>query len=470
MPLLNLSAPEADSATLKILSRLETVRAQWRGELDEADEYYRGEQPLSYMSDDLQKDLGTAVTQLVINWPQMVSDAYAERHVPTGFDYPSSSAPQVNAETLWEWWQAADMDGQSNMAIPDAIALSRAALIVGPARESGGTPAITAEAARDVAWIRDPATRVVLRAMKAWAEVDDDNRTIEWRNIYVPGRRLTLRQDRSGWVVDQNAPSSDVVPLVPLVNRPRLSMLDGRSEYRPIIPLANAANKMATDMMVSGEYHAMPRRWVFGLKASDFRDGNGNVKNVWSVIKGRLWATEKNPKDVSVGQFNESSLTNFHDTIKLLARLTAQLSGMPSDYMSFESVNPPSADALRASERRMVKRCEDQQIAFSEAFESAMRHAIFFATGKYDPRARMLATQWRDPGTPTKAQVTDATVKAVTTKGADGRPLVPTEQGRIDLGYTPQQRESMRAMEQEAAELDPETRASLAILNGSGAG
>ena len=188
---------------------------------------------------------------------------------------------------------------------------------------------------------------------------------------------------------------------------------------------------------------------------------------MWSVIKGRLWATEKNPKDVSVGQFPESSLTNFHDTIKLLARLTAQLTGLPSDYMSFESVNPPSADALRASERRMVKKCEDQQVSFGGSYETAMRHAIRFATGKYDPSALMLETDWRDPGTPTTAQVTDAAVKKVTTTGADGRPLVPTEQGRIDLGYTPQQRDDMARMEAAALNLDPDQVAIMALLNGA---
>ena len=36
------------------------------------------------------------------------------------------------------------------------------------------------------------------------------------------------------------------------------------AEIEAIIGLADAANKMATDMMVSGEYHAMPRRWAFG--------------------------------------------------------------------------------------------------------------------------------------------------------------------------------------------------------------
>lgn len=452
------------SAILKAVGDLDAIRSSWRTSpygLNECEKYYAGEQPLAYMSKELERDLGGQVTQLVINWPLMVADAFAERHVLTGFNYPSAGQASVSADTLWLWWQTNNMDEQANMAQLDAIALSKAALLVGPG--DGDIPLITAESAMDVAWIRDPRTGMVVRGSKAWIDLEG----VEWRTLYLPGRRLVLRRGGQGWVIDRDDASSEHVPLVPLVNRPRLKARDGQSEFRPIIPLANAANKMATDMMVSGEFHAMPRRWVFGLKASDFKNPDGSVKNVWSVIKGRLWATEKNPKDVQVGQFQESSLSNFHETIKLLAQVASQLAALPYDYMTFESVNPPSADSLRAAERRMVKKCEDQQISFGGAYETAMRHAIRFATGSYDDSALMLESNWRDPGTPTTAQVTDAVVKKVTTKGADNRPLVPTEQGRIDLGYTPQQRADMARWEAEASAADPELNLARALADGT---
>jgi hypothetical protein len=57
------------------------------------------------------------------------------------------------------------------------------------------------------------------------------------------------------------------------VNNPRILRPDGRSEFSDIIEIADALNKMATDMMISGEYHAMPRRWATALSAEDFVDG-----------------------------------------------------------------------------------------------------------------------------------------------------------------------------------------------------
>lgn len=457
---------EADSKTLRLLAKLDAVRTGWEPEMRTWDQYYEGEQPLSYMAAELAEDIGEEVTKLVINWPQMVADTYAERLVPEGMRYPGDSKDAlVDGVTLWEWWQANDMDDQAMLLQSDVIALARGALIIGPPDSPDDAPTITAESGFDTGWLRDPRNRRIEAGQKAWVQVNDKDVEESWRNIYVPGQRITLRSDQGRWLVDKvdnNYPP--IVPLVPVVNRPRLKRLEGRSEYVPIIPIADAANKMATDMMISGEYHAMPRRWVFGLKASDFKDPKtGKKLSPWSVIKGRIWANE-NP-NVKVGQFNEADLRNFHETIKLLARVGAQLSGMPSSYMAFESVNPPSADSMRAEENRLVKRSENKQISFGSSYEAAMRHAIWFATGRMDPLAERMETEWRDAGTPTTAQVTDSVVKKVTTKGADGLPLVPTEQGRIDLGYTPEQRAEMTRMVSEAVD-DPVVAAYRALSEG----
>ena len=439
--------PPRDEALEKIVRSLDEVRAGWLLELVKNDKYLCGEQELRFLSEEMRKQFGHDVTELVLNFPELIVDAHNDRLDVVGFRFPGESSGN---QELWDIWQANDMDEKSVMAHEDALGLSRAAVIVGADQDDPKMPIITVESAFDVSWKRAPRTGAVIAGYKRWVEDDKS----EWMSLYEPDQSRVLTRESGVWrVVSADRHMMGRVPIVPLVNRPRTKRREGRSEFASVLGLSDAANKTATDMMQSVEYHAMPRRWAFGLKRSDFVDANGNSKGAWSFIKGRLWANE-NP-NVKVGQFPESDLSNFHNTIKLLARLVAQLTGMPIDYLSFDSVNPPSADALRSAESRLVKRVERRQVSFGGSWEEVMRLALYVKDGGFSPDAMSLEAVWADPATPTIAQRYDAIVKAVTTRGADGRPLVPTEQGRIDLGYSPAQRLEMLRMEQEAVANDP---------------
>jgi hypothetical protein len=455
---------ELDPDLVKLMSDLDWVRSAWSKGLRTLDAYMAGEQDLGFLAEAVREHFGDDMCALILNFPELVVEAHNDRLDVEGFRFPGES---TGDETLWRIWQANNMDEQSVMGHTDALGLSRAAVIVGPnGDDPTGEPIITVESPFDVSWIRHPATGQAIKGQKCWVE---DDRS-EWRSLYDLEQTRVVTRDKGSWrVVQTIRHGMGRLPLVPLVNRPRIkrangwSLRDGRSEFESIIGLTDAANKIATDMMTSAEYHAMPRRWAFGLKAADFKDANGNQKSAWSFIKGRLWANE-NP-DIKVGQFPESDLANFHNTIKLLVRLVGMLTAMPIDYSSFESVNPPSADALRSAESRLVKRVERRQTSFGGSWEEVMRLALQTKLGSLPAQAMALETVWRNPATPTIAQKYDAIVKGVTTRGADGRPLVPTEQGRIDLGYTPAQRADMLRMEQEAGENDAELAAARALTD-----
>jgi hypothetical protein len=211
---------------------------------------------------------------------------------------------------------------------------------------------------------------------------------------------------------------------------------------RAIIPVSDAACKIASDMMVSAEYHAMPRRWATGMSRDDFADENGQPLGAMSSLAGRLWVNES--ENVKYGQFPEAQLSNFHETLNQLARLVAALTGLPPSFLGLATDQPPSADAIRASEARLVKRAERRQRAFGEAWERVMRLTMLVRDGELDPRARSLETVWRDPATPTFAQMADATVKL----HAAG--LLPTEAAQERLGFSAVQIRRMRQMQDDA--------------------
>lgn len=403
------------------------------------DAYYEGEQPLAFMVPALQREFGDRITQLVLNWPRLGADAYENRLDIEGFRFKGDDSAD---EKLAEVWQANDCDEQSQKAHLDSLVMSRAYVIVGAGDSDDDPPVVTVESPLQVAALRDPRTRKVSQAIKRWAEFDGS----EWATLYLPDSTTTLVKDHNDWrVVNIDRHGLGHVPVVPLVNRPRILRPDGISEFHDVLPVADAANKIATDMMVSAEFHAMPRRWAFGLKQEDFVDDDGNPLSTWATIAGRLWSTEQGPDDVAVGQFPEADLSNFHNTVKLLAQVASQILALPPHYMGFTGDNPASADAIRSSETQLVKRVERKHTFLGGAWEDVQRLVLRIMDGDWDDKAKSLETLWRDPSTPTVAQKADAEVKLFQAG------IVPKDQARENLGYTAEQRRRMKDMDKEEA-------------------
>ncbi len=81
------------------------------------------------------------------------------------------------------------------------------------------------------------------------------------------------------------------------------------------------------------------------------------------------------------------------------------------EYFGLNTVNAPTAEGQRAGETRLIKKAERRQVSFGHSWEAVNRLVIRFRDGKWNEDARRMETLWRDAGTPTQAQVTDAVVK-----------------------------------------------------------
>ena len=438
-------ADSVDTALMSLLSSLDGCqrRIAWY------DAYMEGEQPIRFVAPALQAEFGERITALVLGFPRMIVDAAVPRLRIDGFRYAGDSSGD---KALWDVWQANDMDEQSNQAHAESLGLSRSYVIVGSGDSADDPPVVTVESPFQVYAQRDPRTRRVSRAVKRW--VEGSGPSLEQHAVlYLPDSTRHMVQGRDGWRLTGAVDQHDMgrVPVVPLVNRPRILRPDGISEFHDILPLADAVNKLATDMMVSAEYHAMPRRWAAGVKESDFQDEQGNPLNAWSRDAGTLWATSN--EKASFGQFNEAELTNFHATIKTLAQFIISSAKLPQHYSPYSAgdANPTSADALRVAETQYVMWLEgDKQVNLGGAWEDVNRLVLRVMTGRWDEKAWSLETIWRNAAAVTSAQQADAALK-LATPIQGGKAIVPLEQTRIDLGYTPEQRRRMAEMDREAA-------------------
>lgn len=431
------------------------------------DDYWEGEQPMKFIAPEVAAELGDRVTEVVLNWPTFAVEAFDNRLDIEGFRYGGSDSSD---DDLWGVWQANDGDLLAQQAHQEHLALSRAYAIVGPGDEPD-VPLITAESAFNAIHVNDPRTHDVSSGIKQWTDLDG----VRWVSLYTTGGRWTWRADRRDWVLDEfETHDWGLCQLTPLVHRPRIlgqarpgrpDRSLGRSVFHDVIPYADAANKMATDMMVSAEYHAMPRRWATGLQKSDFVGEDGQPLDAWQMIAGAVWASEGTA--AKFGQFPEADLAVFHNSIKLLAQLAAQQLGLPPHYLSFVGDNPASADAIRSSEAQLVKRVERIQQHLSTRWERVQR-LVLLTSGRPDsPEARRIETLWRDPSTPTVAQKADAIVKLVAVKDGTGRSLLPIQQAREDLGYTAEQQARMADWDRQDA-VDPQVEAATRALQTAG--
>lgn len=390
--------------------------------------YFEGEQPLKYMAAALEAEFGERLTSLVINWPFLAVEAYENRLDVEGFRLHKEGKAD---EDLGRIWQVNDLDEESSQGHLEALINGRSFAIVGENEDDPKSPIITVEHPSQVVGYRDPRTRRILWALKRWTDDEDPTYPVENAALYGLNATYYYEMDNGTWTeTDVDDHNRNMNSVVQLTNRPRMMGPLGSSEFKNIIPIANAANKMATDMMVSAEFHAMPRRWVVGMDENDWKDQDGNPISNWSKVAGRVWAADRLPTEVQMGQFQEADLANFHNSIKLLSQLVTQMLGLPPHYTGFTGDNPASADAIRSSEAQLVKRCERKQKVFGGAWEQVMRIARRIATGEDDPRMRQLETIWRDASTPTVAQKADAAVKLYTAK------IVPWRQTVEDMGYT----------------------------------
>ncbi len=429
------------------LARLDARRKDRLKDIERYWSYYDNQQPLMYVAKILEEQ-GDRFPPLRVNWPALVVDSLEERLDIEGFLLGDGDEPDDDLTAIW---QGNDLDEFSGEGHISALVAQNSFIWIGPGIEDD-LPKVTVEYPDQVAVETDPATGRVIAAIKVWA-VDENASSEEMASVQLPGGRIVTfekgkKVDEAGqsWAkaLEQHQ-TSPLVPVVPMLNRPRRGR--GRSELDNIIPLADAVNQTATNMLAAIEHHALPRRWAVNLAEQDFQDDQGKPLPAWKIATGAVWAIPRADDDTGVlgeqaqprvGQFTGADLNNFHGSIRQLATLAASLYGLPPHYLGYASDNPASADAIRSAEARLVKRAERRQRTFGGAWERAMRIALA-VMGRDPAEANRLETVWRNAATPTKAAAFDAAVKGVQSG------LIDVEQAREDVGYSAGQRARMRA-------------------------
>jgi hypothetical protein len=437
--------------------RLERKMMAQRSDMTTNERFFTGTQPLGFMDPELLRMLEGRLAPLNVNLCRLVVEAVTQRLEITGFR--SRPGEVVDAE-LMALWQANNGDELSQLVHVDALVYGRSFVLVWA--DADGRPTITAESPLQVVVERDPITRRVIAALKRWQEVDGTARALLMTEAelieYAGPTSQPLDPNVSSATAYNYAPNSmtivrrepnllGVVPVVPVVNRPRLMTPDGTSDLEDIRGLVQAIAKLGSDLMVAAEFSAAPRRWVTGLlptaaqlplTVEQREDLDRQVREKWEKARSSKFVAATF-EETRFGSFEQAELTNFETAVKLLTGQVAALGCLPPYWVDNSAVNPTSADAIRAGEARLSQRIRERQRWFSGSWEDVMRLAVLVRDGAPDARLDDLQVVWRDPEPSTLAQTADAQAKLI------GAGITYRRAALESLGLTPLEIDRMTA-------------------------
>ncbi|MFZ3592330.1 phage portal protein [Streptomyces sp. BH104] len=410
LPLLTLSDDEL--ALINVL-RADMLRDRW--ELQLRDAYFNGEQ--------LVRDLGISIPpqlkglHTVIGWPRVGVESLEERLDLEAFRWADGS----DSSELREIADSNDLFDESSLAHLDSLVYGREYLAIGSG-DCGDDcpPLISVESPLDMTLMWDARLRMGTAALRecqadSFVESGPEERMLV---LYLPDQTvMCVPSESGGWeVVDRDMHNLGVVPVVRMANRQRTADRVGKSEITPeVMSITDAACRRLMGMEVAAEFFGAPQRYILGASESAFQDADGTAKSAWETYIGRVLALERDEDGQvpTVGQFAAHDPTGMTKIIDLYARIMSSQFGLPPHMLGYTTDNPASADAIRSTEAKLVKRSERRIRRYGAAWQQAMRLALWVRDGEPPEKSRRIETVWRNPATPTVAAQADATVKLV---------------------------------------------------------
>lgn len=392
------------------------------------------------------RDLGISIppslltVNTVVGWPTTTVDVLDERLNLQGF----GQATEADDAGLAPILSANHLLAEAPQGHLDALIFGTAFMAVGTGYDGEPDPLVTYESPLNTTGIYNRRSRRLSSALTQ--DYDPITRQATRISLYLPNQTITASLASNRWKVDNRDEHGVGRPLVVrLVNRPRTSNPYGRSEIsRAVRSYTDNAVRTLLGMEVAREFYSAPQRYLLGAPESAFQGPDGKPKAAWESYLGRYLALDPGENDdgtqrkVEVGQFDAASPAPYGDQIRLLSELLAAESGFPSSYLGFATDNPPSADAIRALEARLVKRAERRTVSFGAGEVEAIELACRIRDGVW-PKPGIHA-QYADPATPTQASTADAITKQI----AAGI-ISPTSDVTLQrLGYSPDERLRLR--------------------------
>ena len=433
---------EARDMSQKLYERSSTIKTY--------NDYYENNPPMPWLSSRASKNYSELLRESRTNWAGLVIDVVNDRLMVEGF----RSGDEDLDDRLWnELWQPNNLDMYSTMMSLDALIFGVSYSLSWPDDSLPGGVSVTGESPMEMIHEFESGSRKkVIKALKSWY----DEQAEVWRGLLfleegvfrlfakgnggtdgggMPPQSWELVNDGEPNPIPN--PSADgTVPVVPFLNRPRLSGL-GMSEIGDALTILDRINTLNAQMLLVGELAAFRIRWATGLEIPVDAE-TGNPVEPFNVAMDKLWVSED--PDTKFGQFEATSLSGYMEAIDQAVQQMASMTRTPP-FLLMGKLTNLSAEALKATESGLVAKVQNRMRVYGEAWEDTMRVALGMQPGSPDlGELDRIETVWRDPENVSEAQRVDALLK-MSTLG------VPNEVLWEKWGATPQEVTAWKEMQ-----------------------
>lgn len=392
-----------------------------RSRLTPLREHWIGAPPTAYLSPDAQKKLQDRMRSLSVNWPRHIVSAYVDRMTLAGFTLDGAAADDV-----WGTFRAAGLEAGAELVHTDRLLYGASFLTIIP--DAAGVAAVP-DSPRTMTADVDPLTGQCRRAVRYWthrgkghALVLEADHVTRWETD-TPETGAAGQWRRRGETVPGPYALEGLHPTVPFIRRTSGDDYTGTSLVADVLDLTDAGNKLMGDAMVTSEDYARPRRWATGLEIEE--DADGNLVDPFERGRG----LQSEDPGTKFGQFAPASLEAYSNMIGTVRELIGALSGLPPHYLGLAGDQPPTAEAVRATESQLTSRVYSELRSLSGPWADVAARLDLAASERAEPRR--FVTAWESPEIRTPGMAADAAQKLHSIG-------VPLEHLLSDpLGFTP---------------------------------
>lgn len=373
--------------------------------------FYLGRQIIQNLRIAVPKELESYLSA-VVGWPAVAVDPLVERLGIDGFRVPNGDDTD---EHLSELVMVNGLDAEFPIAFTDALSMGTAYLSVGSPDEKDGAPVMTVDSPLNV-WAKWNLRGTAPAATLHRYQDSEQNRAV----LQMPFRALHLAENDNGeWeLTKRDDHGFDFVPVMRMPNMPLSDARFGRSEITPSIRSHTIdASRSLRALAVAGEIYSVPQRLILGATEEAFQNADGTAKTALQTYITSVLALERGedgelPDVKQMAVYDPSVFTRVIDMHA--ARVAGDLAAMPQDLGLYTEGNPPSEEAVRASESRRDRRARLRQKYFNPSLARFMQMALRFENnGALPDEYRYIKPDWELDSLAPSPSASDAISKQV---------------------------------------------------------